>query len=93
MGFLWLGTVPLTSGLVGQMFGVRYIGVLFGVVFLGHQLGAFTGVWLGGLLYDLTGGYTAVWWAAAALGLFAAVVHWPIDEKTETDLELVGDAA
>jgi MFS family permease len=81
MGFLWLGTVPLTSALVGQMYGVRYMNTLFSVVFLGHQLGAFLGVWAGGLVYDLTGSYTPVWIAAIALGVFAALVHWPIDER------------
>jgi len=81
MGFLWLGTVPLTSGLVGQMYGVRYMNTLFSVVFLGHQLGAFLGVWAGGVVYDLTGSYTLVWIAAIALGIFAAAVHWPIDER------------
>jgi MFS family permease len=81
MGFLWLGTVPLTSALVGQMYGVRYMNTLFSVVFLGHQLGAFLGVWAGGLVYDLTGSYTLVWIAAIALGIFSALVHWPIDER------------
>ncbi len=82
MGFLWLGTVPLTSALVGQMYGVRYMNTLFAVVFLGHQLGAFLGVWAGGRVYDLTGSYTQIWVAAIALGVFAAIVHWPIDERT-----------
>ena len=90
MGFLWLGTVPLTSGLVGQMFGTRYMGILFGVVFMGHQLGSFTGVWLGGLVFDATGSYDLVWWGAIALGVFSALVHWPIKEGYETDLEWVG---
>ena len=81
MGFLWLGTVPLTSALVGQMYGVRYMNTLFSVVFLGHQLGAFLGVWAGGKVFDLTGSYTPVWLAAIALGVFAAGVHWPIDER------------
>lgn len=81
-GFLWLGTVPLTSAMVGQIFGVRYLSTLFGFVFLGHQLGSFLGVWLGGLVYDLTGSYTPIWWVACGLALFAAVVQWPIDERT-----------
>jgi MFS family permease len=81
MGFLWLGTVPLTSALVGQMYGMRYVNTLFSVVFLGHQLGAFLGVWAGGKVYDLTGSYNLVWIAAIALGVFSALVHWPIDER------------
>jgi len=81
-GFLWLGTVPLTSGMVGHIFGVRYLSTLFGFVFLGHQLGSFLGVWLAGLVFDLTGSYTPIWWAAIGLALFAAVVQWPIDERT-----------
>src|SRR3546814_11244193 len=62
IGFLWLSTVPLTTGIVAQVFGVRYMATLFGVVFLSHQLGSFTGVWLGGYLYDLVGSYGGVWW-------------------------------
>ena len=81
-GFTWLGTVPLTSGLVGQIFGVRYLSTLFGFVFLGHQLGSFLGVWLGGLVYDLTGNYTPVWWAAFGLAVCAGLVQLPIDERT-----------
>ncbi len=81
-GFLWLGTVPLTSAMVGQIFGVRYLSTLFGFVFLGHQMGSFLGVWLGGLVFDLTGSYTPIWWAAFGLALIAAVVQWPIDERT-----------
>ncbi len=80
-GFLWLGTVPLTSGLVGQIFGVRYLSTLFGFVFLGHQLGSFLGVWLAGLVFDVTGSYTPIWWAAFGLALVAAAVQWPIDER------------
>ncbi|MBM3491122.1 MAG: MFS transporter [Alphaproteobacteria bacterium] len=78
MGFLWLGTVPLTSGLVAQIFGVRFLATLSGIVFFSHQVGSFLGAWLGGYAYDLTGSYEAVWLAAVALGLFAAVVHLPI---------------
>jgi MFS family permease len=87
MGFLWLATVPLTSGLVGQMYGVRYLSTLFGIVFLGHQIGSFLGVWSGGFIYDLTGSYTLVWYAAVALGLFSALIHWPIDERSSEELE------
>ena len=81
MGVLWLSTVPLTTGIVGQIFGVRYLATLFGVVFLGHQLGSFLGVWLGGWLYDATGSYDGVWWAGVVLGLAAALIHLPIDER------------
>ncbi len=81
IGFLWLSTVPLTSGIVASIFGVRYLSMLAGFVFLSHQLGSFLGVWLGGLLYDRTGSYDVVWWIAVALGIFAAVVNLPIRER------------
>ncbi len=81
MGFLWLATVPATSGLVAVMFGTRYMAMLYGIVFLGHQLGSFLGVWLGGWLYDRTGTYNAVWWMGVVLGVMAAILHWPIIEK------------
>lgn len=81
MGLLWLSTVPLTTGIVGQIFGVRFMATLFGFVFLSHQLGSFLGVWLGGYLYDKTGSYDPVWWAGVALGLLAALIHLPIDER------------
>jgi MFS family permease len=80
LGLLWLGTVPLTSGLVAQMFGTRYMGMLFGIVFFSHQIGAFLGAWLGGVLYDVTNSYDIVWYIAIALGVFAALIHWPIRE-------------
>jgi MFS family permease len=80
MGLLWLSTVPLTSGLVAQLFGVRYMATLFGIVFLSHQIGSFLGVWLGGYFYDHFGSYDPVWWMNIALGIFAAVVHLPINE-------------
>ncbi|MBP6819148.1 MAG: MFS transporter [Ferrovibrio sp.] len=81
MGLLWLSTVPLTSGLVAQIFGPRYMATLFGIVFFSHQVGGFLGVWLGGRLFDLTGSYDIVWWISAALGIFSAIVHYPIDER------------
>ena len=81
MGLLWLSTVPLTTGIVAQVFGVRYMATLFGIVFLSHQVGSFLGVWLGGRLYDATGSYDSMWWAGVALGLLAAAVHLPINEK------------
>ena len=80
LGLLWLSTVPPTSGLVAIMFGPKYMGTLMGIVFLSHQVGAFLGVWLGGRLYDQTGSYDVVWWLGVALGVFAAIVHWPIKE-------------
>lgn len=81
MGFLWLGTVPLTNGLIAQLFGVRYITTLFGFVFLGHQLGSFFGVWLGGYVFVTTGSYQGIWLVAIVLGLLAALLHWPIDDR------------
>ena len=81
IGLLWLSTVPLTTGLVGQIFGAQYIGMLAGIVFFSHQVGAFLGVWLGGLLFDIYGSYDIVWWLSIALGVLAALVHFPIDER------------
>ena len=81
MGFLWLSTVPLTNGIVAEIFGVRYLSMLGGFVFLSHQVGSFLGVWLGGRLYDATGSYDVVWWIAIALGVFAALVNLPIRER------------
>jgi predicted MFS family arabinose efflux permease len=78
IGLIWTGTVPLTSGLVGDIFGVRHLGLLFGTVYLGHQIGAFVGAWAGGLSFDRTGSYAAVWAAAILMGLLAALLHWPI---------------
>ena len=81
MGILWLSTIPPTNGLVAIMFGTRYLGMLGGVVFFSHQVGSFLGVWMGGVLYDQTGSYDVVWWLGVVLGLFAAIVHWPIREE------------
>ncbi|MGX9356266.1 MFS transporter [Roseobacteraceae bacterium S113] len=81
MGALWLATVPLTSGLIAHLYGLRYMGTLYGIVFFSHQLGSFLGVWLGGRLYDMTGDYTAVWWVGVAVGAFSAVVHLPVREN------------
>ena len=78
MGSLWLATVPLTSGLIAHIYGLRYMGTLYGIVFFSHQLGSFLGVWLGGRLYDIYGSYTAVWWIGVGVGAFSALVHLPI---------------
>jgi MFS family permease len=81
MGALWLATVPLTSGLVAHIYGLRYMGTLYGFVFFSHQLGSFLGVWLGGRMYDITGEYTLVWWVGVGVGAFSALIHLPIREK------------
>jgi MFS family permease len=81
MGSLWLATVPLTSGLVAHIYGVRYMGTLYGVIFLSHQVGSFLGVWLGGRMYDITGDYTLVWWVGVGVGAFSALVHLPVRER------------
>ncbi len=81
MGILWLSTVPLTTGIVAQVFGVRYMATLFGIVFLSHQIGSFMGVWLGGRIFDQTGSYDGMWWAGITVGLAAALIHLPINEK------------
>jgi len=81
IGILWLSTVAPTNALVAVMFGTRYLGLLGGIVFFSHQLGSFLGVWMGGVLYDATGSYDVVWWLGVALGIFAAIVHWPIREE------------
>jgi MFS family permease len=80
MGGLWLATVPLTSGLVAHIYGLRYMGTLYGIVFFSHQLGGFLGVWLGGRLYDIYHSYTAVWWIGVGVGAFSALVHLPVRE-------------
>ena len=81
MGALWLATVPLTSGLIAHIYGLRYMGTLYGIIFLSHQLGGFAGVWLGGLLYDSFGNYDVVWWIGVGVGAFSAIVHLPINER------------
>jgi len=80
MGSLWLATVPLTSGLIAYLYGLRYMGTLYGIVFFSHQLGGFLGVVLGGWMYDLYGDYNAVWWIGVGVGALSAVVHLPINE-------------
>lgn len=81
MGALWLATVPLTAGLIGQIYGLRYMGTLYGLVFFSHQLGGFLGVWLGGTMYDQYGSYTLVWWVGVGVGAFSALIHLPVNEK------------
>ncbi|RME18726.1 MAG: MFS transporter [Alphaproteobacteria bacterium] len=81
MGTLWLATVPLTSGLIAHIYGLRYMGTLYGIVFFSHQLGSFLGVWLGGRMYDITGDYTAVWWVGVGVGAFSALIHLPVRER------------
>ena len=81
MGSMWLATIPLTAGLVAHLYGARYMGTLYGIVFFSHQLGSFLGIWLGGRMYDLTGGYTAVWWVGIGVGAFSALIHLPIRES------------
>ena len=81
LGLFWLSTVPLTSSLVGLFFGTQWMSMLFGFVFLSHQLGSFTGLWLAGVVYDSTKSYDMMWWISIALALFAALIHWPIRER------------
>ena len=85
IGLLWLGTVPLTNGLVGQIFGMRYAAMLASIVFFGHQIGSFIGVWLAGYLYDTTGSYSGAFIASIGLGLFAAIINLPVNEKPLTE--------
>jgi MFS family permease len=86
LGVFWLSTIPPTSGLVAVMFGTRWITMLFGLTFLGHQVGGFLGVWLGGVVFETTGSYDAIWWLAVVLGLLAAAINLPIVEKPVTRL-------
>jgi len=81
MGFLWLATVPLTSGLVAHIYGIKYMATLYGFVFFSHQLGSFVGVYLGGVLYDEFGSYTTVWWVGIAVGVFSSLIHLPVREE------------
>ncbi|WP_036534792.1 MFS transporter [Oceanobacter kriegii] len=85
MGGLWLATVPVTSGLIAQIYGLRYMGTLYGLVFLSHQIGGFLGVWLGGSLYDQFGNYNLVWWVGVGVGAFSAVIHLIVDERPWND--------
>ncbi len=80
MGALWLATVPLTSGIIGHIYGLKFMGTLYGIVFLSHQIGSFVGVWLGGLFYDIYGSYEIVWWVGIGVGAFSAIIHLPVKE-------------
>ena len=93
LGFLWLGTVPLTSGLVGYMFGPTHMSMLWGIVFFSHQLGSFLGGWGAGRLYDLNGNYDLMWWISIGLGLFAAAIHWRIRERPVPRLAMAAATA
>lgn len=92
IGFTWLATVPVTTALVAQMFGVRFLSTLFGIVFLGHQIGSFLGVWLGGRIYDATGSYNMIWMASIVLSIVAALMHLPINEQP-VDMTTADEAA
>jgi len=81
LGAVWLASVPLTSGLIGYVYGLRYMGTLYGIIFFSHQLGGFVGVWLGGRLYDVYGNYELVWWLGIAVSAFSALIHLPIQER------------
>ena len=90
MGGLWLATVPLTSGVIGYIYGMQYMGTLYGIIFLSHQLGSFVGVWLGGTLYDAFGNYNLVWWVGIGVGAFSAIIHLPVKEiplKLRTEIK------
>lgn len=91
LGFLWLSTVPLTSALVATFFGPAWMSMLYGFVFLSHQIGSFLGVWLAGLIFDRTQSYDTMWWLSVALGVFAALINWPIKERPVA--RLAGSAA
>ena len=85
MGSLWLATVPLTSGIIGYIYGLKFMGTLYGIVFLSHQIGSFVGVWLGGLFYDIYGSYDLVWWVGIGVGAFSAIIHLPVKEIPLTE--------
>ncbi len=85
MGALWLATVPLTSGLIAHIYGLRYMATLYGIIFVAHQLGGFAGVWLGGILYDAYGNYDLVWWIGVGVGALSAIVHLPVNERPIAD--------
>jgi predicted MFS family arabinose efflux permease len=90
LGLFWLSTIPPTSGLVATFFGTQWMSMLFGFVFLSHQVGSFIGVWLGGRLFDLTKSYDAMWWISVALGVISALINWPIKERPVPRIALAG---
>ena len=89
MGSLWLATVPLTSGIIAYIYGLKFMGTLYGIVFLSHQVGSFVGVWLGGLFYDIYGSYDLVWWVGIGVGAFSAIIHLPVKEIPLHDRKLI----
>ena len=89
MGALWLATVPLTSGIVAHIYGIKYMGTLYGLIFLSHQIGSFVGVWIGGEFYDLYGSYDLVWWVGIGVGAFSAIIHLPVKEKPLAERKLI----
>ena len=88
MGSLWLATVPLTSGIIAYIYGIKFMGTLYGIVFLSHQIGSFVGVWLGGLFYDIYGSYYLVWWVGIGVGAFSAIIHLPVKEMPLSERKL-----
>jgi predicted MFS family arabinose efflux permease len=88
IGFLWLGTVPLTSGLIAHVFGVRYLSTLTGIAFLFHQLGSFAGVWIGGYVFDRMGTYTPMWLLTVGMGIVAALLNLPVDDRQIERIQL-----
>tara|TARA_Y100000768_G_C23956801_1_gene673256 strand:- start:395 stop:1645 length:1251 start_codon:yes stop_codon:yes gene_type:complete len=89
MGSLWLATVPLTSGIIGHIYGIKFMGTLYGIVFLSHQIGSFVGIWLGGFFYDMYGSYNIVWWVGIGVGAFSAIIHLPIKEIPISERKIV----
>ena len=89
MGSLWLATVPLTAGIIGYIYGLKFMGTLYGIVFLSHQIGSFVGVWLGGVFYDMYGSYDIVWWVGIGVGVFSAIIHLPVKEIPFSERKLI----
>jgi predicted MFS family arabinose efflux permease len=93
LGFLWLGTIPLTSGLIVTFFGPRWLSMLYGIVFFSHQIGSFLGAWLGGVVFDAYQSYDMLWWMSIGVSLLAALFHLPIREEASPRLEDAAKAA